>query len=79
LDQQARRECREKRVKRAHLGRKDPRERAAKQDCPDPQAPKGLWAKRVRLDHRDRRALAEKRDRRVLLDLPVSPAYALLM
>ena len=33
LDQRARRECREKRVKRGHLDRKDPRARAAKRDC----------------------------------------------
>jgi hypothetical protein len=75
-DLPARRERPGKRVRRGHRDRKDRRELAAKQDCPAPQDLKGLWAKKVRLVHPDRRAFVEKRDRPVLLDHPVSRAYA---
>jgi hypothetical protein len=72
-DLPARRERPGKRVRR---DRKDRRELAVKQDCPAPQDLKGLWAKKVRLVHPDRRAFVEKRARPVLLDHPVPRAYA---
>jgi hypothetical protein len=76
LDQPAPRERRAKRVKRGYPGRKVRREPAAKQDCVDPQDLKGQSAKKVRPDHRGHRALAARRDHRVLLDRQASRACA---